>query len=141
MIRRVLRKRLNEFKPLLPGRTIDDYRTGDIGTRPDVAVTADEAGLITSEVYGTPGFHAPVIDLDFGAQLIPSSTPGKYHLYLDVMMSERRYMRLLRALAKAGVIEEGYYEASKARGYSAVRLPWVRKGVVDDTLAPNREAF
>ncbi len=37
------------------------------------------------------------------------------------------YVTMLDALAYAGIIEPGYAEASKARGFSAVRLPWVSK--------------
>jgi hypothetical protein len=68
-----------------------------------------------------------VLDLDLPAQLIPSSTPGHFHLYLDVELSHSTYMDLLTALAAAGIIERGYADASRERGYTAVRLPWVRK--------------
>jgi hypothetical protein len=71
--------------------------------------------------------HRPVLDLDLPAQLIPSSTPGHFHLYLDVELSHSTYMDLLTALAAAGIIERGYADASRERGYTAVRLPWVRK--------------
>lgn len=72
--------------------------------------------------------HRPVLDIDLPAQLIPSSTPGHFHLYIDKPMSWATYVCLLRALEEAGIIEPGYTRASERRGYSAVRMPWVRKG-------------
>jgi hypothetical protein len=79
------------------------------------------ANLISSELGD--GKHAPCIDLDVPHQVVPSTTPGHGHLYIDVPMSWRRYKRLLRALYKAGVIEKGYYTASVDRKASYVRKP------------------
>ena len=74
------------------------------------------------------GKHAPVLDLDFSATLLPSSTPGHHHLYLDgIELSWWRYRVLLRVLAWAGVIDKAYYRHSVRRRYTAVRLPMVRK--------------
>lgn len=71
--------------------------------------------------------HAPVLDLDFPAALIPSSTPGHFHLYLDKSMTWSQYERILKALALGGVIEQGYGEASRARKASFVRDPEIVK--------------
>ena len=71
--------------------------------------------------------HALLLDLDVPAYLVPSSTPGHSHLYVDVRIPESKYMKLLEALGNAGVIEDGYVVASQARGGTALRLPWVKK--------------
>lgn len=71
--------------------------------------------------------HKLILDLDHPAMLIPSTTPGHSHLYVDVEISWERYAALLLALAEAGVIERGYADASLARGFTSVRLPWVKK--------------
>lgn len=71
--------------------------------------------------------HTPVLDIDVPASLVPSSTPGKHHLYIDVPMSWDDYCKLLDVMAEVGILEPGYVSASKARGFTAVRLPWVRK--------------
>lgn len=93
----------------------------------------DEADVITSAVDGTYGLrHKPVLDIDVPAKLVPSSTPGHYHLYLDVEMNWSRYVTLLHALSAVGIIEPGYVGVSTDRGYTAVRLPWVKKPGVDD---------
>lgn len=73
------------------------------------------------------GWHAVVLDVDLPAALIPSSTEGHSHLFIDCPMSWRRYRHLLKALAKAGVIEPGYYRASRRFRMSMVRRPGVLK--------------
>ncbi len=73
------------------------------------------------------GVHRPVLDIDFPVHVVPSSTPGHFHLYLDKQMAAPAYMRLLDALAEAGIIEPGYAKVSNARGYTSVRLPWIKK--------------
>lgn len=88
---------------------------------------ADDAQVTTSMVEMRANVHRPVLDIDVPAQLIPSSTPGHFHLYLDVEVEHEAYMGLLDALATVGILEPGYVSASKERGYTAVRLPWVKK--------------
>jgi len=72
--------------------------------------------------------HRPVLDLDIDAKLLPSSTRGHWHLYLDRPMSWSVYQELLVALAKAGIVESGYAAAASRRGATHVRVPWMRKG-------------
>lgn len=71
--------------------------------------------------------HRPILDIDFPAELIPSSTDGHFHLYLDKPMTWKQYKKLLNVLSEVGVIEHGYARASIDRGYSSTRLPWVKK--------------
>lgn len=85
--------------------------------------TADPEVLLGMELQ----MHRPVLDIDFPAALVRSSTPGHSHLYLDLLMAWPKYLALLEALADAGIIEKGYLEASRQRGYSAARLPWIIK--------------
>lgn len=71
--------------------------------------------------------HRPILDIDFAAELIPSTTDGHFHLYLDRPMTWKQYKRLLNVMAEVGVIEHGYAQASIERGYSSTRLPWIKK--------------
>lgn len=73
-------------------------------------------------------FHRPVLDLDMNAALIPSATPGHFHLYIDKLIPWRKYEQLLIALSDCGIIEPGYMQASIDRGYSSARLPTKPKG-------------
>ena len=76
-------------------------------------------------------FHRPVLDLDFPAVVVPSSTAGHGHLYLDKVLTWSQYVKLLEVLAEVGILEPGYVSASIAREFTSVRLPWVRKPAPD----------
>lgn len=83
--------------------------------------------LVSSEV-GCDGLHVPVLDIDFEAALVPSTTEGHYHLYLEgLCLSWPEYRRLLKALARAGVITEGYLRHSLRRKQTCVRRPGLKK--------------
>lgn len=91
------------------------------------AVSIAEANVSTSIREDAENCHALLIDLDVPAWLVPSSTPGHSHLYVDVKIPTPAYFALLDALADAGVIQRGYANSSKHRGGTALRLPWVKK--------------
>jgi hypothetical protein len=82
------------------------------------------AGKLERDLSGT---HTPLLDIDMPAALIPSSTEGHYHLYIDKEMTWREYKRFLKAMMKAGIIEKGYYKVSVKRKATQLRLPWIKK--------------
>jgi hypothetical protein len=108
----------------------DDPEAG----RGDVAEgSLDHADIVSSEIrdgYASPWaseqMHTPVLDLDVPCELV-RSTNGNAHLFIDVDVPWSAYLDLLHALANCGIIEPGYLGASEARGFTAVRLPWVPK--------------
>lgn len=54
-------------------------------------------------------------------RVVDSSTAGHSHLYIDREMSWPQYENLLEVMATVGLVENGYLEASKARGQSFLR--------------------
>jgi hypothetical protein len=91
-----------------------------------------EANLITSLVSqrdpNAESLHKVVVDVDrMPVKALESSTPGNYHLYIDKAMRWPTYTKLLNVLEEAEIIETGYLNATLARGYSTLRLPWVKK--------------
>lgn len=90
--------------------------------------TEAEAVIVSSRITGTNN-HTAMLDIDIPAALLPSSTYGHFHLYIDQPMTWRKYKRFLRGAMKAGIIEKGFYRASVRRKHSALRLPGVKKGV------------
>lgn len=84
------------------------------------------ANIVCSDT-NVANMHLPVIDFDFDAQLVPSSTQGHHHLYINKPVTKRQYKRLLKAMVKAGLVEKGYCTSFKHRGYTAVRKPGVHK--------------
>jgi hypothetical protein len=97
-----------------------EYTEGDNDRR---RCNGNEANLVSSLL--SDGRHAPVLDIDFDARLVPSRTKGHHHLYLEKPMSWFRYRVLLWALKFCGVVEPGYYRASVQRRMTFCRWrPW-----------------
>lgn len=117
-VRKLLNKAGRTFWVTLTGFLRDGYRDDPNDCR---RVSQDKALLVSS--LCEDGTHAPVLDIDFWAELIPSTTPGHFHLYLDKKMSWKKYSQLLEALYEAGIIQRGFYEGCLARKQSMVLLP------------------
>ena len=100
---------------------------GDYNREPLVPTEEHPANAYFSQ--GADGYHYPCIDIDIPVRLVPSSTPGHSHLYVDEPITWATYKNLLVALAKAGIVEEGYLNASVNQGGTTVRMPHVKKGV------------
>lgn len=107
-----------EGQGLDPADYTDTLWTDDPG-RVEVN-TPEEANLVAS--LTATGCHAPVLDIDYPARLVPSSTPGHFHLYLDRAIPWHRYALVLWALQLAGLIEPGYARAAMARKATFARL-------------------
>lgn len=112
-------------KKLKKKRGKNTYEEGFYTKIPDEAASIETAELISS--LTKKGTHRPLLDLDIPVVVIPSSTPGHGHLYIDKEMPWKDYQKLLNCLADLDIIEHGYRGASLARGYSALRLPWIKK--------------
>lgn len=82
-----------------------------------------EANIVSSRIEGSD-YHTLMIDIDMPARLLPSSTPGCFHLYIDRPMLWPQYKAVLRALADAGVIEQAYYDFSVKNKETHLRAPW-----------------
>lgn len=122
-------------------QTVEDMDSYDAHVGRYNTLDIEEAQVITSLVANSPAGQMPnhklIIDVDLPAKLVPSSTEGHFHLYIDKEMSYEAWATLLYALAAAGIIEPGYMRACIARGFSAVRLPWIKKTQeqsIDDLL-------
>ena len=126
------------FKDRRAGRveSLNDYKAfGD-----DVDMTVDEAdaNVVTSVMQWDPLKPMPVLDLDVPIEAVPSTTRGHFHLYIDRPMHSDQLFKLLDVMCEVGLLEPGYVEAAKIRGYTSVRLPHVKKpprGIPVDELA------
>ncbi|MFI5840580.1 hypothetical protein ACIA8K_12810 [Catenuloplanes sp. NPDC051500] len=118
-------------------------------TRPAVTSDLDVANLITSEMRSQPKYafidpdnqwHKVVLDIDLPVKVLPSTTEGHHHLFIDKAILWEDYVELMEVMARIGLIERGYLFASKERGYSCVRLPWVKKAPTKNAGQDNSPA-
>jgi hypothetical protein len=108
---------------------LDEYDRANIGLRPadrtKAQAQASDANLISSELDS--GMHKPVLDLDFPAFIVESSTPGHGHLYIEQELTWDQYKALLDGFLAAGLIQKAWYQNAIKDKRSYVRLPHVRK--------------
>lgn len=91
--------------------------------------------LVSSYVEGSL-LHMPVIDLDFPCELVPSATPGHFHLYINREISQDEQQALLDGLLAAGLIEQGWYDGCVRNGYTRVRHPDFPKALTQGEQLP-----
>ena len=93
-----------------------------------IVASNGEGNLFSSEVVTKPGWHAPTLDIDeINVEVIESTTPGNYHLYIDKAMPWEDYIKLLQVLREVGICQAGFVGLSMARGASFLRKPGVKK--------------
>lgn len=100
----------------------------------------DENGY--HEERGPEGeYHMPALDLDVEHAYWESTTPGHGALLLNVPMAWEDYLRLIDLLEELGIIQYGFAEATRQRGYSALRTPWTKKPTKDESDATSMFTF
>lgn len=123
-------------------QTIQDDDAYEVTTASELRHTAPlaESQVWSSEIATGPdrGRHVLAIDVDHRCRIIPTSTPGHFHLVIDKVMDWAELQEILVALANAGIVEQGYLDASVRRRAAHLRLPWVTKRGEEDA---ERAAF
>ena len=93
--------------------------------KPQVVPVGAGANVVSSLL--TNGRHAPAIDMDLPVLVVPSTTPGHSHVYIDHELSWDNYLRLLAVLVDVGLVQQGFYNSALRRGTTLLRLPHVAK--------------
>lgn len=84
----------------------------------------EEANLIASSIKGTDSqMHKPILDIDLPCVLLPSSTKGHFHLFIDRPLSRELYLKLLEVLCECGIIGRGNVQQLKERECTTIRKP------------------
>ena len=91
-----------------------------------------DSNLVCSEIAEDQ--HYVLLDLDVPHAYSPSSTVGHGHLYIDKVLPFEDYLEILQVLSKHGIIEAGFYEWTKRRGYAALRPPGISKHNMPDNM-------
>lgn len=116
----------------------EKMKTDDVAKILRDNVSLIEANSVGSRIISSDGhrvrspsdgidWHKPVLDLDMDVMVLPSSTRGHHHLYIDKPMPWRDYSLLLKILAHVGILQNGYMFASESRAESFLRTPWTTK--------------
>lgn len=90
----------------------------------------DEAVLRSSEIMleeetgvgWMDDLHAPAIDIDMECTLLPSSTEGHYHLYIDKPMSWANYEKLLTVMNDVGIVQDGFLKLARENKKTFLRV-------------------
>lgn len=94
-----------------------------------------EAGLITRDTFDDeyPFFADcmgtlfwPELRFDVPMTIVPSTTPGHHHLYLEHEMPWEHYRRFLRALGAVDILEQGYVAAAERREMTMLVKPGMK---------------
>lgn len=90
-----------------------------------VYCTKDKANLIGDKTVD--GKHKPVLDLDFDCKLVPSSTNGHFHLYVNKEVDHKKWETMLIAMRDAGILQQGFVDGAIRCGQATVRPEWIKK--------------
>lgn len=110
-----------------PGQDSDDPNQPESHRQADLEQAHTWSSELVDAEGNRTGYHTVMLDIDHPVRVLPSSTQGHYHLYIDVPVGDTEYFTLLDALSLAGIVEEGYVQASKVRAGTHLRLPWIGK--------------
>jgi hypothetical protein len=86
-----------------------------------------DANVITSKIRGKKNKHKIILDLDYEAALIPTSTPGHYHLMIDKDLDTLQYAEFIEVCHRVGLIADGNMSQWNRELTQFLRLPTVRK--------------
>ncbi len=113
-------------------------KPGEYPTELGVITSEEEANLVSSKLtYEHMNLHAPALDVDHKVECYESSTPGHYHILIDVPMRWWKYKMLMWWMYKCGILEKGYYKASAKKKASYLR----KKGILKpDAKIPSENA-
>lgn len=89
-------------------------------------ITNKELAYAQLEEYEA-GVSPIVLPLSVPARIVPSSTAGHFHFYIDHEMEWLVYKQLLTALYRAGVIGEDFYGMSVEWKVSFLLMPGLTK--------------
>ncbi len=90
---------------------------------PNVIKEESPDGTLVGSRIRDSNYHVPIFDLDFDCRLIPSRTPGHFHLYFGRIITRSAYRNLLEAFREAGLIQEAWKLNLDGNGQTFLRLP------------------
>jgi len=121
-------ERLYFLADIGPHDSADLTSAMEAAERPSRKVVPESEANLVGSLCDDGVSHMPVLDIDrMAVRVVPSTTPGNFHLYIDKPMPWSDYAELIEMLAVVGIIERGYANASLERRATFVRKPGVLK--------------
>ncbi len=71
--------------------------------------------------------HVLALDIDLPMRVVPSTHPGRGHLWINKLMPWDDVLKVLAVLVEVGVVSESYRQHSVSRGYTCLRPAFVDK--------------
>lgn len=115
--------RSNEF---LRAKLQNDSDDPTVYKKEHVEVHPLDANLISSKKAN--GKHVLFLDLDQNNKVVPSSTHGHTHIYVDTDLDLAALKEIVDVLAKHGIVQEGIKRQLDEYGFLTLRPPGVVKG-------------
>lgn len=133
-VRRALegeRQRLDPWGSWMHSSLLDTAKPGEhenAETRKHVE-TWQEANLLYSlaDVEDPAQQHVLALDIDLPMRVVPSTHPGRGHLWINKRMPWDDVLKVLAVLVEVGVVAASYEEHSKRRGYTCLRPAFIDK--------------
>src|SRR6478735_2350381 len=107
-------------------RTAKFFKKDLVNGGPMNEVNPEHANLVSSLAYSDGGvsYHYPVLDIDMQAVLTPTSTPGHHHLFINKLLTDEQYGKLLNTLVEVGIVQQGILDLQwKQDGMTCARMP------------------
>lgn len=71
--------------------------------------------------------HVVALDIDLPMRVVPSTHPGRGHLWINKVLPWSDVTKLLRVLVEVGIVAASYEEHSLRRGYTCLRPAFIDK--------------
>lgn len=78
-------------------------------------------------VEGLDAQHVVALDIDLPMRVVPSTHPGRGHLWINKVLPWSDVTKLLRVLVEVGIVAASYEEHSLRRGYTCLRPAFIDK--------------
>lgn len=131
-VRRALegeRQRLDPWGSWMHSSLLDTAKPGEhetAETRQHVERWED-ANVLYSAVHEGSDEHVLALDIDLPMRVVPSTHPGRGHLWINKRMPWDDVLKVLAVLVEVGVVAASYEEHSKRRGYTCLRPAFIDK--------------
>lgn len=93
---------------------------------PTVEVTSDSPIELQHNLFSSlcdDGMHRPALDIDLPCELVPSTNPGHFHLYIDKALTLEQYTKVVDVLSEVGILGPMHPGLLRERSMTCLRPP------------------